>query len=310
MSELRKALEEYLCIRRALGFELRQAGATLHQFVSFLQEQDASFVTTELALRWAKQPASASPANWAARLSMVRRFAQHRSATDMRTEIPPKGLLPHRYRRKPPYMYRDKDIRRLVEAARGLRSSQGLRPWTYSTLFGLLAATGMRVSEPVALDCEDVDLTESILTIRRTKFGKSRLVPLHSTIGRVLQQYARRRESVHPTPKSRSFFLSDRGTRLTANGVRYVFVQLSRQIGLRGPSDSHGPRLHDLRHRFAVHTMLRWYRAGVDVERNLPQLSTYLGHTHVSDTYWYLSATPELLRLAAGRLDDERGGSA
>jgi integrase len=307
MSPLRQAVDEYLALRRGLGFPLRQPGAMLHQFAAFLERAGAPSITRELALRWAQLPAHAQPAQWASRLRVVRRFAQFWSASDPRTEVPPLGLLPHRYGRTPPYIYTEGEIRRLIAVARQLPSATGLRPATYATLLGLLAVTGLRISEALALDRADVDWSEAVLTIRRTKFGKSRLVPVHPSTHRALRRYTRLRDRVYPKPTTESVFVSERGARLTAWTVRYTFNQLSRRMGLRGPADRRGPRLHDLRHRLAVATLLRWYRAGVDVERHLPELSTYLGHGHIADTYWYLSAVPELLRLAAARLE-ARGG--
>ena len=307
MSPLRQAVDEYLALRRGLGFSLRLPGAMLRQFATFCEREGAPYITRELALRWAQHPANAQPATWASRLGAVRRFAQFWSASDPRTEVPPLGLLPHRYRRKPPYLYTEDEVRRLIAVARRLPSATGLRPATYATLLGLLAVTGLRISEALALNRVDVDGAEAVLTIRRTKFGKSRLVPVHPSTHRALGRYARRRDRVYPKPTTESFFVSERGARLTEWTVRYTFNRLSRRIGLRGPADRRGPRLHDFRHRLAVNTLLRWYRAGVDVERHLPALSTYLGHGHVGDTYWYLSAVPELLRLAAARLE-ARGG--
>lgn len=307
MSPLRQAVEEYLALRRGLGFALRGPGAMLPQFAAFLEQEGASYITRELALRWATQPANAHPAHWATRLSTVRRFAQFWSASDPRTEVPPLGLLPYRYRRTPPYIYTAGEIQRLIDAAKQLPSPTGLRPATYATLFGLLAVTGLRISEALALNRADVDGAEAVLIIRRTKFGKSRLVPVHPSTQRALRRYTRGRDRVHPKPTTESFFVSERGARLTQWTVRYTFNRLSRRMGLRGPADRRGPRLHDFRHRLAVDTLLRWYRAGVDVERHLPELSTYLGHGHIADTYWYLSAVPELLRLAAARLE-ARGG--
>lgn len=301
MSELRAALEDYLAVRRGLGFKLRLPGSWLQDFVSFAEQEGSHFITTKLALRWAQKTTNAQPAQWANRLGMVRQFAQYRSATDPRTEIPPQGLLPHRYRRKAPYIYRDEEIRTLIDAAKQLPSSSGLRPWTFSTLFGLIAVTGTRVGEPIALNREDVDLSRGDIFIHQTKFGKSRLVPVHPSTQKVLQEYARRRDAIYPCPKTPSFFLSERGTRLTDGMVRWTFVKISHQIGLRGPTDRRGPRLQDLRHTFTVRTIMRWYRAGLDVEQHLPELSTYLGHAHVAGTYWYLSATPELLQLVAKR---------
>ena len=303
MSNLQAALDEYLNIRRALGFKLKDEGTVLPQFLLFLEKKDASFITTDLALQWATQPENVLPAHWARRLSMVRVFARFHSAVDPRTEIPPQDLLPFRYRRKPPYIYEDSEISRLLEASNHLRPAIGLRASSYSTLFGLLAVTGMRVSEPIALNRQDVDLTRGILTVRLTKFGKPRLIPVHLSTVDKLAEYSRLRDRLLTSPRCPSFFVSEQGTRLTHWSVRWTFVKLSREIGLRGPHESHGPRLHDLRHTFAVKTLLRWYQAGVDVERHMPELTTFLGHTHVNDTYWYISAVPELLRLANKRLD-------
>lgn len=303
MSELRQALGEYLAIRRCLGFELRLAASLLYRFVAFMEAEDAPYITTELALQWAKQPADAQPSTWAWRLAMVRRFALWYSATDPRTQVPPEGLLPYRYRRRSPYIYTDDEMERLIQAARQLPSSRGLRAHTYATLFGLLAVTGMRINEALKLDREDVGLIEGILTIRRTKFGKSRLVPVHSSSREALKSYAKTRDRVLPDLSTRAFFVSERRTRITEWIARYTFAKVSQQIGLREAANGHGhgPRLHDMRHRFAARTLIDWYRAGIDVEREIPKLATYLGHAHVNDTYWYLEAVPELLQLAAER---------
>ena len=309
MNDLRTAIQEYLTVRRKLGFKLEQPGRLLHQFVFFAEQEGASFITTDLALRWATQPNGSQPIWHAIRLGVIRRFAEYRSAVDPRTEIPPQELLPAHYQRKPPYIYNNYEITSLIKAAQKLPSTLGLRAFTYSTLFGLLAVTGMRMSESIALDRNDVNLTEGILAIRQTKFSKSRLVPIHPSTREVLQHYAILRDQTCSLLKTPSFFVSEHGIRLTQWSVRWNFVRLSRQIGLRNPHDSHGPRLHDLRHSFAVQTLLDWYRSGMDVERHIPKLATYLGHKHVNDTYWYISAVPELLNLATKRLDTIPGGT-
>jgi len=303
MSTLSTAVEDYLSLRRRLGFKLREEGTLLPDFVSFLERQGASHITTELALRWAMLPAHTLQAHWAKRLSMVRLFATHWSATDPRTAVPPLGLLPYRYHRKPPHIYTNDEILRLIRAAKKLWTWKGLRSSTYSTVIGLLAVTGMRAGEVISLDRDAVELDRDVLTVRRTKFGKSRLIPLHPSTRRVLQRYARRRDRIFPVARTPAFFLSEQGRRLTWWILRWTFVQLSHQCGLRAPADRYGPRLHDFRHTFAVRTILSSYRAGDNVEQRIPQLSTSLGHVHVSDTYWYLSGVPELLALAAARLD-------
>ncbi len=303
MSKLQVILDEYLAVRRALGVKLKLPGRLLQRFVAFAAQHGATFITTELALQWATEPCEVQPAQWANRLGMVRRFAQYASAVDPRNEVPPPDLLPYRFHRSQPYIYCDEEVVSLIGAAEALPGTIGLRAHTYATLFGLFAVTGMRANEPLSLERDDVDLTHDVLTVRGSKFGKSRYVPIDDSTAAALRRYAAHRDRVCPNPHSPSFFLSERGTRVTEWALRWTFVKLSRQIGLRGPTDSHGPRLHDFRHRFAVNTLLRWYRGGADVERHLPHLATYLGHAHVSDTYWYLTAVPELLQLAARRLD-------
>lgn len=310
MSELRKALEEYIALRRCLGARLRGVDSALRKFIAFAENEGASHVTIDVALRWAIQCNGKDPATSASRLQMVRGFAAWHSVSDSRTEIPPKNLLPHRYRRKTPYIYSDEEIEKLVLSARYLPSSTGLRGPTYSTLFGLLAVTGMRLCEALALNREDVDLQEKILTIRMTKFHKSRLVPIHESTCEILAAYAEERDRVFLRQVTGAFFISERGTRVTHWAARYNFAKVSRSIGLRAPvkgrRHGHGPRLHDMRHRFVARTLVDWYRAGIDVERELPRLATYLGHAHVNDTYWYVEAVPELLELATERLVNGR----
>lgn len=303
MSALQATLDEYLGVRRALGAQLSKQGRLLQQFVEFATREGAHFITTELALRWATLPADVQPTWWAYRLGVVRRFAQYTSAVDPRTQVPPPDLLPYPYRRQRPYIYRDDEIRRLIDAARQLPGITGLRSHTYATLLGLFAVTGMRTNEPLRLHRDDVDLAHSVLTVRQSKFGKSRYVPVHDSTRRALRGYATHRDRLCPNPHCRRFFLSERGTPVTEWALRWTFVKLSRQTGLRASTDSHGPRLHDFRHRFAVNALKQWYRRGLDVEGQLPRLATYLGHAHVSDTYWYLTAVPELLALAARRLE-------
>ena len=304
MKRLEQALNDYLRIRRSLGYRLREPEGLLRNFIAFLQAERVSYITRQVALRWATQPAKAQPATWAGRLGIIRRFAIWHSATEPRTEIPPAGLLPHRYRRKPPHIYSDEEIEIVLRESRQLPSPNGLRARTYTTLFGLLVATGMRVNEALGLNRVDVDLERGILYIRRTKFGKSRYVPVHASTLAALKKYAEVRDRVFPAPLIPAFFISEKSSRITEWMARYTFAKLSQRVGLRASAKGHGhgPRLQDMRHRFAARTLIHWYRAGLDVERELPKLSTYLGHVHVNDTYWYLEAVPELLQLATDRL--------
>ena len=303
MNRLRKAVRDYLTMRRGLGFKLVRHEAGLREFVSFLARKRSARITVNLALEWATQDTNHTPGEWALRLSIVRGFARHWSATDPLTEVPPLGLLPYRPKRAQTYFYSNREIRTLLNAAKSRPSVDPLRPWTYHCLFGLLAVTGLRLGEALNLRPGDMDWSEGILTIRGAKFGKSRLVPLHTSTCKVLADYAKRRDERFGVRAESHFLVNLNGNRLDKGEVHRTFYTLSRQIGLRAVDASRGPRLHDFRHRFAVETLLRWYRSGEDPKRRLPILSTYLGHAHVTDTYWYLTGTPELLGAAAKRLE-------
>jgi integrase/recombinase XerD len=307
MTTLRQALQEYLQMRRALGFKLHDAGKGLLDFVTFMEQHRARHITQALALAWAQQPSNVQSAHWAQRLTFVRGFARYRSATDPRTQIPAPGLLPFQPKRARPYLYSDVEVRSLMRAALKLPycyESGKLRPWVYYCLFGLLSVSGLRLGEARNLEVRDVDLKEAVLTIRCSKFGKDRLVPLHVSTCKVLADYIGRRNSHwRQRPVSPYLFVSSWGNKLDGGDIHRTFYVLSRQIGLRGPSDSHGPRLHDFRHRFATRTLVHWYRSNQDPDRKLPLLSAFLGHAHVADTQWYLSGSPELMREAMRRLE-------
>ena len=307
MNTLRQAVQEYLSMRRHLGFKLREAGNALLNFVTFMEQKHAPYITAALALDWAQQPANVQPAHWAQRLSFVRGFARYRSASDSRTQIPSPGLLPFKPKRARPYLYSDEEINSLLCAALNMShryNSCALLPWVYYCLFGLLSVTGLRLGEAQNLKVQDVDLEAAVLTVRNAKFGKTRLVPLHASTCNVLADYIARREHHWAgRPVSSYLFVSSWGNRLDSGQIHRAFYALSRQIGLRGESDGHGPRLHDLRHRFATNTLVNWYRSGQDPERRLPLLSAYLGHVHIADTQWYLEAAPELMREAMRRLE-------
>jgi integrase/recombinase XerD len=301
MTDFSSAAADYLATRRSMGYKFAYQGQMLEQFATYLDGVSAARLTIDHALSWAKQPADAAPVWWAVRLSTARGFARFHSALDPNTEVPPVGLLPEPSHRAVPHIYSDDDIARLLQAAGRLRPEH--RADTYQTLIGLVTVTGMRVSESVRLDRDDVDFDQGLLTIRNTKFGKSRQLPLHPTSVEALATYADRRDERRPKPKSPSFFTSSIGTRLLRDNVSTVFPRLVRETGLTSPNRLRPPRLHDLRHSFAVRCVIGWYRDGVDVERRLPLLSTWLGHVAPSSTYWYLSAVPELLELIADRID-------
>lgn len=301
MSSLRRAAEDYLQMRRALGYKLRTTGWLLPGFVSYLEERDASTVTVEHALAWATQPAGADSGWWSYRLSVVRQFALHLQTIDPACEVPPAWLLPRRPRRAVPYLYSPEEIRALMRAAGERRPP--LTAATYQTLFGLLAVTGLRVGEAIRLDRGDVDAEQQLLRIIKTKFGKSREVALHESAMQALTSYGRLRDQLCPRPRCDAFFVSRVGTRLRPATIHRTFKRLVRVVGLQPRSARCRPRVHDLRHGFAVSTLLDWYRAGVDAQARLPLLSTYMGHTDPSSGYWYLTAAPELLLLAAKRLE-------
>lgn len=305
MSDLRRALDDYLALRRSLGFKLISQGYLLESFVRYAEQAGASRITVDLAVGWARLPSGRDPVWWARRLGVVRVFAKHLAAIDPTTEVPPADLLPHRSRRAVPYLYSADDIAALMAAARGIRYP--LKAATYETLVGLLAVTGLRVGEAIALDRKDVDWKNELLTVIHSKFGKSREVPLHASTTAALRSYARLRDRLCPQPQAPSFFVSLAGTRLIYNNVHVAFHKMVRDVGLTPRSARCRPRVHDLRHTFAVTILLGWYRAGVDVQARLPLLSTYLGHVDPAKTYWYLSAAPELLELVCDRLERALG---
>jgi integrase/recombinase XerD len=304
MTNWAKTVRDYLGLRRALGFKLEWAGTELTDFARLLQRESAAYLSVALALKWAHRTASGNRSSAARRLSLVRGFARYLCAADSRTEVPPISLLPYRPKRARPYLYTDEEIRALLSAALQLAPNDALRRWTYCTLFGLLSVSGLRIREALNLRLKDVDFQAGVLHVQKAKMGQSRLVPLHASTKQHLIRYGARRDRyLAGRDASDFFFVSKRGNRMDGAEVRRTFYLLSRQTGLRGATDSHGPRIHDIRHRFATQTLINWYRSGVDAERRISVLSTYLGHVHVADTYWYLSACPELMGYAVKRLE-------
>jgi integrase/recombinase XerD len=302
MSALSQHLDEYLRLRRLLGHELAESARLLPRFVAYLEDRDADYVTVQAAVAWSLEPeAPAGTTVWGRRMMAVRGFARYLSGIDPRTEVPPPGTIPIRRRWRPPFIYSETDIVALMDQAVRL-IPQPLRAATYQTLVGLLAATGLRVGEALRLDRHDVDFADGVLMVRKSKFGKSRQVPLQPSTLQALQAYTRRREDLCPHPSGESFFVSLRGTRIIYECVWPTFRMLCERTGV-GTGAPHRPRVHDLRHTFAVRTLLGWYREGADVQARLPWLSTYLGHREPRYTYHYLSAAPELLGHAARMLE-------
>lgn len=304
VSALAEAAEQYLRLRRSLGHDLADAHRLLPRFVAYLDGIGASTVTIAAAMAWAQQPPTDPNSTvWPRRLTVARGFARHMAGLDPGTEVPPPGLIPLRQQWRPPFIYSPADIAALMAQARAMRWR--LPAATHETVIGLLAATGMRIGEVIRLDRSDVDLANGVLTIRESKFGKSRQVPVLDCTVAALDHYAQQRNRLCPRPTTPGFFVSIQGTRLIYQVVQEVFRRLrdTARIGTDAPSR---PRIHDLRHTFAVSTLVDWYRAGDDIQARLPMLSTYLGHRDPRSTYWYLSAAPELLALAANRLQLSR----
>jgi len=303
MTLLRDRAEQYLAMRRALGFKLTTWGARLMSFVAYLESLEHTVVTTDDAVTWATSTprGSSDPVNWARRLDVVRIFARHLKTLDPATEIPPEDVVSRRYRRITPYLYSPGEIVALLLAAG--RLSPPLRAATWQTALGLLAVTGMRVSEVCRLDRGDVDLRHGVLTVRDSKFGKSRDVPIDPSTTAVLAGYALVRDQLRPRIAGPAFFVSTRGTRLDGANMSHTFGQLLTAARIAAVSGRRRQRIHDLRHSFSVATLLGWYRADVDVQARIPLLATYLGHVDPKSSYWYLSGSPELLELAAARLE-------
>ncbi len=305
-TDLDRRLAEYLAIRRSLGFALERDGKLLAQFLGYLHEHDADTITVEHAIAWVSQ-ADGGRAWLAFRMSVVRGFARYLHTLDPAVPVPPADLFPGGSHRAVPYLYSADELAALIAATDTLRYP--LQRATYRTLICLLAVTGLRVGEAIGLDDADLDAEHGVLTVTG-KSGKIRHVPLHPSSVTALGAYQRHRRAEHPHPSTPALLVSTPGARLVYTGVSATFVTLVRRAGLAPRSASCRPRLHDLRHSFAVNTLLDWYRDDGDVAARLPLLSTYLGHVEPANTYWYLQAAPELLAEAAGRLDAHLGGRA
>jgi integrase/recombinase XerD len=304
-------LDRYLTLRRSLGYDLREDEGVLRRFLDFAASEGDSHISTDLFLRWQGSFGKARRQTWGGRYTMVRLFAEWLHGHDQRHEIPPKGLVPRRAKRPRPYIYSDMEIASIVREASLLTSIYGMRGLTYSTFFGLIATTGLRISEAVGLDIEDVDMTDGCLSVRLGKFGKDRLLPLDPSVVERLRAYtSHRNRLLRNAPVA--FFVNCSGERIGVDGAQYNFAQIGQRIGLRERQRAygygHGPRIHDLRHTFAVRTMIGWYRTGKDPAREMIKLSTWLGHADPKHTYWYLEAVPELLALASRRAETSLEG--
>ena len=302
MSVLSEHVQDYLRLRRAMGFRFEREGQLLANFASYVESTGATVITGEAAIGWARHPVTAQSVRWAKRLGVVRRFAAYLQAIDPATEVPPSNVFSARWRRPTPYLWSQSDIIRLLQGSRKLRSP--LRAATHEALFGLLAVSGMRVGEAISLQRGDVDLSRGVITIREAKFDRPRLVPLHASATEALRRYAAERDRLCPR-RSTAFFVSSAGTALDPSPVCKVFTRITTEMGIRTATVH--PRIHDLRHSFAVRTLIAWQQTGVRIDEQIVTLSTYLGHVSPAGTYWYLSASSELMQFAAERLEARFG---
>lgn len=305
MCSLKKHLANYLALRRSLGYKLEESEILLDNFINFLEIKCSRTITVKLATEWALLPQNVQPSRLSKRLSVVRLFSRYLTAYIPETQVPDTALLQARTKRAEPYFYSGQEIEKILNACLS-GQSKGLRHLTYYTFFGLLAVTGCRIGELINLSANDVNLKTGIITIRKSKFGKSRYLPISSSTRDKLVAYSKRRSIFIRQPCTDNFFISEQGKPLTANGVQIFYVGLSKKIGLRHKDDSFGPRIHDFRHSYAIKTIIDCYKANANVHQIMPLLATYLGHKKPSDTYWYLTNVPELMALAAERL--ERSG--
>ena len=304
-------VEQYLAERRGQGFALRKAGYALRSFARHVEALGQRVpLTVEVMTDWARHDSHAStdPCTWARRLKALRPFTRWLQQFEPRTEVPDDMIFGRLPQRQAPHIYSEPEIVDLLAAARRLGPAPGLRGLVYESLFGLLASTGLRISEAVTLRNADVDLKYGMLTIERTKFAKSRQVPMHPSTVEALRRYRWMRDLVGASVQADApFFIGTRGQRrglpLTTHQVDRVFVGLRRQLGWGNRGTHHAPRIHDLRHTFVVRRIVQWQAQGVDVDQAMLSLSTYVGHAMVTNTYWYLSAVPELMSLAAGRFE-------
>jgi integrase/recombinase XerD len=304
VTDLSEHLDRYLLLRRALGYHYQGQGRLLGEFVSYLETSDQTTVTVDAALAWASQ--APTDRRSATRLTAVRGFAHYLTAFDSNTEIPPTGLIRENDVRPTPYIYSPAQITALITVAKKL--TPPLWAATMATVIGLMAATGLRPGEVYRLGRNHVDFDDAQLRVMHSKHGKSRQVPLHPTTVTALRRYAQLRDRAFAEPTSDGFFLTAQGTDLRSELVTGTFRRLLNAVPIQTPHRRSRPRLGDVRHTFAVSTLLSWHQAGVDVQRHLPILSAFLGHNEAAATFWYLEATPELMALAAARLESSWQG--
>jgi integrase/recombinase XerD len=297
-----KRIEDYLIYRHSLGFDLSIESGLLRQFAKYADKTEPhDQLTVELAVAWAKISKRATPITWGRRLEVVRGFVQYCRRFEPSTEIAPVDLFGPPHRRLVPHIYSEAEIVALMEATTQLTPPDGLRPVTCRTIFGLLASTGLRISEAIKLNREDVDFNNSVLTIREAKFHKSRLVPFDQSVNLALRTYARKRDRLCSPTEGNQFFLFDDGKPATQRSIRYALRQLCQRLDWHPRGDYKYHRLQDMRHTFVVHSILHFYDQKIDIDHAVAALSTYVGHAHVVDTYWYATAIPDLMNIAAQR---------
>ena len=304
---LANELQRYLRIRRSLGYKLYTEERILKRFIFFMEQNKETHINADIFLKWKQEFGKASKITWARRLGVIRVFASWLCSLDPLHEIPSQSLVPFCNNRIPPYIYSDSEIKKIIKAASLLQSKNGIREITYPAFFGLISVTGLRISEAISLNTQDVNLREGIITVHKGKNDNNRKLPITESTNNYLKEYARIRDRfLGQTPEP--FFVSDNGIRLTDCAVRYNFAVVSQMIGLRPERKDNkhgvGPRIHDLRHTFAVKVMVNWYKEGKNIDQEMIKLVTYLGHTKPANTYWYIEAVPELLALASQRVEN------
>ncbi len=298
-------VEDYIAMRRRMGFALDITSKQLLRFARFVDGKGSRGpITLELITQWAHDKTSC-PTTWAGRIKVVRPFAKYRAQFEPETEVPPPGFNSYKQQRLVPHIYTDEEIESILVAASTLSPQGGIRPAAYKTLYGLLAATGLRISEALRLKIQDVNFNDRIITVRETKFHKSRLLPIHLSTTKALQNYTRIRDDNFSPRSDKNFFLLKGGDRLEKDAVQRRFRKICNQLHLQARGTVHtAPRIQDLRHTFITHCLLRWYRQGVDIDKEMLSLSTYVGHAEVSYTYWYITGIPELMEVASLRFEN------
>ncbi len=308
MIKLKTAVDKYIQLRQSLGYKLRCEKYILYDFVRYMKKEKTDVITIDHAITWAKSRKNAKKARWSCRLSAVRCFSKYYKIIKSESQIIPDKILSFKYERKAPYIYTDKDVINILNACNSLYPKNPIGKYTYKTLLGLISVTGMRISEAIALQEDDINFKDKYITVNKSKFNKSRIIPVSDSVIKELKKYQKKRDNYLPEIKKSSFFISVKGGRPYYSTVQKDFRKIIDSAGLNPKVGGRRQRIHDFRHTLAVRVLLMWYRNGDNVSQKMPILSTYLGHVEPRDTYWYLSAVPELMKLTSQKLEIYLGG--